>query len=98
MSIIMRLKHYFLLRNIILITFGVGLLLFTSFFVFTGFDELWNGINVWWYGVGIAGLMTSIGLTSIIIAIQKSLKAPRILLYTTLGSLAIIFIEILQFV
>lgn len=80
---------------IIIFIFGVIVCLFTLFFIATGMDEIWNGFNIWWYGVGIAGTLASIGIASILISLNKDNRAPRILFFSTLF---FIFIGITGFI
>jgi hypothetical protein len=81
----------------ILAVLGLSLLVFVAFFVTTGFDELWNGHSLWLYGIGMACLLTSVGLSAVWLAFSKSDKAPNALFLAVLGSLVVIFLGVLKF-
>jgi len=72
--------RYFI-ENIILFIFGLSLCVFVAIFLITGMDEIWNGHTVWLFGAGIAGLLGSIGISSIIISLNKKRRAPRFFLF-----------------
>lgn len=80
--------------KIILLIFGIALCGFALFFIVTGSDELWNGQKLWLYGIGVAGLLGTIGVSSIIISLNSKNKAPRVLFYLTIF---FIFLTIISF-
>ncbi|MCK5460091.1 hypothetical protein KAI52_03175 [Candidatus Parcubacteria bacterium] len=84
-------------KTINYILFIIGFLLcgFTVLFLITGMDEIWNGFNLWWYGIGIAGMLSSVGMLSIIISFNK--QPSRFLFYLLVLSIILIIVGIFQF-
>lgn len=85
-------------KLISLIFWSVGsfLCLFVSYFVVTGFDEIWNGGKVWFLGIGIAGLLLSIGFAMISIAISKKRRASKYLMIAIIVSFVFILLGLMQ--
>ena len=46
---------------------------FAAFFLATGYDEIWNGNNIWWLGVIVFSISFIFGILSLYIT-TKSLK------------------------
>jgi len=76
--------------NVLLFFFGLILCLFDVRFLATGYDEIWNGVNIWWYGLGVAMLLGTIGISSIIISLNKKMRAPGFFFALSIISIAII--------
>ena len=83
--------QYFI-KNIILFIFGLFLCIFVAIFLTTGMDEIWNGHKLWLFGIGIAGLLGSIGISSIIISLNKKNRAPKIFFILTIISFFMIVV------
>ncbi|MEA2088485.1 MAG: hypothetical protein U9O55_01420 [Patescibacteria group bacterium] len=67
-----------------LFLFGLSICLFVAVFIFTGIDEIWNNGKIWIYGLGMAGFLFTLGISSIIISISQKKQAPKFLLYLLL--------------
>ncbi len=50
---------------------GVGFICFALFFYWTGFDEIVTDQGVWFYGLGISGILFSAGLLSFALSIEN---------------------------
>ena len=72
------------ITNIILFIIGLSISIFASIILLTGMDEIWNGFNVQWYLVCVLGLFYSIGISCMIIAINKENRAPKIFRFLTI--------------
>lgn len=81
--------------NYILFIIGFSFCCFVALFLITGMDEIWNGFNLWWYGIGIAGTIGIIGILSIIISINK--QPPQFIFYLLILFIILIIVGIFQF-
>jgi len=82
--------------NPILFIFGLLLCIFVAVFLITGMDEIWNGYTLWLFGVGIAGFLGSIGISSIIISLSKKKRAPRVFFILSIIFFLVIIIDFLN--
>lgn len=70
-----------------LLIFGFGL-----FFLITVFDQVWDGYNVWWLGIGWDSTFISIGLLLLNSVFNPSTRFPRLLVsFAVLSALLLMF-------
>lgn len=72
--------------------FGLSICLFVATFLFTGIDEIWNNGKIWIYGLGMAGFLLTLGISSIIISTSEKKQAPQFFLYLLLFFFVLIIV------
>lgn len=77
------------ITNISLFSIGLTLLLFDVYFFVTAIDELYNNGKVWVYGIGILGLIGTIGISSIAISLDNNNKIKNIFLYLIIAFITV---------
>jgi hypothetical protein len=64
---------------------GCALIAFAMFFLATGYDELWNGRGVWWYGTSWLITLITGGLVMINVRMRWVRPSIKNLLYIFLA-------------
>ena len=82
-------KNYYLKISksflfLLIFLFGLSLCSFVAVFLFAGIDKIWNNGKIWIHGLGMAGFLFTLGISSIIISVSDKKQAPRFFLYLLL--------------
>lgn len=78
------------LASTLFLLIGIFFCGFAAFFLATGYDEIWNGYDIWWLGVGWAATLISLGTTSLYLVFSPAARAPRSLIVLDILSILLL--------